>query len=98
MTTWIMAVYIVLLLAGGLVGYLKAGSRVSLVMAAGFAVAMTVCVWGPVPGGVGVAQAMQGLLAIVFAVRCVKTKKFMPAGLMLAVTVIAIGLELIVGR
>ena len=94
MTTLILAVYIVLLALGGVMGFVKAGSKVSLITAAVFAAALALCVWGPVPNGRRVAQVLQALLVIVFALRYQKTKKFMPAGFMLAATVLALVLEL----
>lgn len=93
MTMLIFGVYIVLLLVGGLMGYLKAGSKVSLITATVFAAALALCVWGPIPSGLWVAQVLQIMLVIVFAVRWAKTKKFMPAGLMLILTVLAVLLE-----
>jgi len=98
MTTLILAVYLVLLVVGGVMGYLKAGSKVSLITSAVFAAALALCVWGSVPHGLRVAQVLQGVLVIVFAIRYVKTKKFMPAGLMLAVTLLALALELMLAR
>ena len=56
-------IYIVLLLVGGLIGFFKAGSKVSLITSS------------------------------VFAVRLAKTKKFMPSGLMLVVTIAALALQ-----
>lgn len=94
MTTIILTIYIILLLVGGLFGFLKAGSKVSLITSLIFGVALAACVWGPVPNGLRIAEALQGLLVIVFAIRLAKTRKFMPSGMMLAVTVVAIILEL----
>lgn len=98
MMTLILTTYIVLLLVGGVMGFLKAGSKVSLITASVFAVALAVCVYAPVPSGLRIAQGLQGLLIVVFLMRYLKTKKFMPSGLMLAVTVVALGLELLAGR
>ena len=98
MTTLILAVYIVFLLVGGVLGFLKAGSKVSLITAAVFAAALAFCAWGPVPYGLRIAIVLQAALAIVFAVRYWKTRKLMPAGLMLAVTLLAVVLELVVAR
>jgi uncharacterized membrane protein (UPF0136 family) len=83
--------YIVLLLAGGAVGYFKAGSKVSLIMALGFAAALALCASGQlrVPF---LAETLLLLLLIVFVVRFAKTKKFMPAGMMAALTLAAFGL------
>ena len=85
-------IYIILLVAGGLVGYLKGKSQVSLMMSVAFAVALSLC-------GAGiifkyyVADILLALLLAVFAMRLVKTKKFMPGGLMLAITILALALR-----
>jgi len=39
------------------------------------------------------ANVLMAVLLVVFAVRLAKTKKFMPSGLMLAVTILALALQ-----
>jgi uncharacterized membrane protein (UPF0136 family) len=95
MTAYVLAVYLVLLVAGGLVGWLKAGSRVSLFTALAFAAALAVCGYGPVPQGPVLVRVLLGVLLAVFAVRWLKTRKFMPAGLMVIVTAAALALEVL---
>ena len=85
-TLW---VYIGLLLVGGLIGFLKAGSKVSLIMAAIFAVLLTLCALQVLPIA-HLAEVLMGALVVVFAIRLKKTKKFIPSGLMLAVTLIGL--------
>jgi uncharacterized membrane protein (UPF0136 family) len=84
--------YIVLLVVGGLAGFLKAKSRVSLILSAAFAAALAMCAAGVVfqPN---VADFLLAALLVVFAIRLTKTKKFMPAGMMLIITVIALVLR-----
>ncbi|MEI9963193.1 MAG: TMEM14 family protein [Limisphaerales bacterium] len=92
-----MWVYIVLLLIGGLIGFFKANSKVSLITSAVFA-----AIFG-FDGGAGeffqpsfargLANVVMALLLVVFAVRLAKTKKFMPSGLMLFVTIAALALQ-----
>lgn len=94
MMSYVLPVYIVLLLVGGLMGYLKAGSKVSLVTSTVFAVALAVCGYAPVPKGTEIVLALQGALLVVFVARFLKTKKFMPAGLMLILTLAALVVEL----
>ena len=88
----ILWVYIVLLIIGGLIGYLKAKSKVSLVMSAAFAAALSLCAAGIVFQNY-MADILLALLIVVFAMRVVKTKKFMPAGLMLVITIVALALR-----
>ena len=82
-------VYIVLLLAGGLMGFLKAGSKISLITSAAFAVPLALCATGVIPL-YPIAPILLGLLALVFAVRYAKRRKFMPSGLMAVVTSIVL--------
>lgn len=93
--TTILIVYLVLLLVGGLMGFLKAGSRVSLITSVVFAAALAFCIWGGLAKGLTIAMILQGMLAVVFAIRLKKTRKFMPSGLMLVVTVLALILEFV---
>jgi len=90
-------IYIVLLLAGGLVGFLKAGSKVSLYMSAGFAAALAIAAVPGRPLDPAVANSLVNVLMaallVVFAIRLAKTRKFMPSGLMLAVTALALALR-----
>jgi uncharacterized membrane protein (UPF0136 family) len=89
-------VYIVLLLVGGLIGFLKAGSKVSLVTSA---VAAAALILTAIPGLLGsglargLADAIMAALLVVFAIRLGKTKKFMPSGLMFVVTGLALALR-----
>ena len=89
-------IYILLLLAGGLIGFLKAGSKVSLITSAAAAAALILTA---IPGLLGpglargLADAIMAALLVVFAIRLSKTRKFMPSGLMLAVTAVALALR-----
>jgi len=82
-------VYVVLLLIGGLIGFLKGKSRVSLIMSASFAAVLVLCALDIIFKHY-VADILMAVLLVVFAIRLAKTKKFMPAGLMLVVTVVAL--------
>jgi uncharacterized membrane protein (UPF0136 family) len=86
-------IYIVLLLVGGLIGFLKAGSKISLITSAVAAALLIICT---IPGllqpgaGRGLAELIMAALLVVFAVRLTKTKKFMPSGLLLVLTIAAL--------
>jgi len=88
--------YIVLLLVGGMIGFFKAKSKVSLITSAVFAAILVLAV---LPGvfqpafARNLVNVIMALLLVVFAVRLAKTKKFMPSGLMLAVTIAALALR-----
>jgi len=88
----ILWIYIILLVIGGLIGFLKAKSKVSLVMSAAFAAALSLCAAGIV-FQYYMADILLALLMVVFAMRVVKTKKFMPGGLMLVITILALALR-----
>jgi uncharacterized membrane protein (UPF0136 family) len=89
-------IYIVLLLVGGLIGFLKAGSKVSLITSA---VAAAALILTAIPGLLGpglargLADVIMAALLVVFAIRLSKTKKLMPSGLMLVITVVALALR-----
>ncbi|MBI3418284.1 MAG: TMEM14 family protein [Verrucomicrobia bacterium] len=82
-------IYIVFLFAGGLVGFLKAGSKMSLIMASVFAALLALCALHIV----AIPWLADGLLAfllVFFGMRFAKGKKFMPNGLMTALTIAAL--------
>jgi len=85
-------IYIVLLVIGGLIGFLKAKSKVSLIMSVSFAALLCLCAAGIV-FQYYVADILLAALLVVFAIRLAKTKKFMPSGLMLILTLAALALR-----
>ena len=85
-------IYIILLVVGGLIGFFKAKSQVSLIMSVAFAAALSLCAAGIIFQPY-VADILLAALLLVFAARLVKTKKFMPAGLMLVITIAALALR-----
>src|SRR6184192_4390468 len=88
----ILWIYVVLLVIGGLVGFLKGKSQVSLIMSVSFAAALSLCAANIIFQSY-VADILLATLLVVFAMRLVRTKKFMPAGLMLVITIIALALR-----
>lgn len=82
-------IYIILLVAGGTVGFLKAQSKMSLLMSVGFAALLSLCALKIIPDPM-VANIILVVLLIFFGMRVAKSKKFMPMGMMTILTVVAL--------
>ena len=84
--------YGIIALAGGVMGYLKAKSKVSLISGglSGLLLlgAGVMQILG-LAGGLLLAQIITTVLIIVFAIRLFKTRKLMPSGLMLVAGLVA---------
>jgi uncharacterized membrane protein (UPF0136 family) len=85
--------YAILLAVGGVMGFIKAGSKVSMIAglasAALVAVAFGVAVAGPNPrDGFLVGLSVSVVLILMFLQRFLKTRKWMPAGLLLTVSAV----------
>lgn len=80
------AVYGIVIAGGGIGAFLKSGSKPSIIsgVVAGIVLAGAY-VKDSVPLALGTAVA----LALVFAIRLIKTKKFMPAGMLCIVSIAA---------
>jgi uncharacterized membrane protein (UPF0136 family) len=75
--------YTALLLAGGLMGFVKAGSRASLIASSVFAVPLVMASLGVFGGASAlVAKCVVGFLLVFFGMKFAKGRKFMPAGMM----------------
>ena len=85
-------IYIVLLVIGGLVGFFKGKSRVSLIMSVSFAAALSLCA-AQIIFKAYVADILLAVLLVVFGMRLATTKKFMPSGMMLVITLAALALR-----
>jgi uncharacterized membrane protein (UPF0136 family) len=85
-------VYIVLLVAGGLMGFFKGKSKASLVTSCAFAAVLILCAIGVIFQRY-VADIVLAVLLVFFAHRLTKSKKFMPNGLMLVLTLLALVLR-----
>jgi len=91
----VFAVYGVLLLIEAVVTYRRTGGKHSLiagVLSAALALAAAVLVHFRVPIGASVGLGVILAMVGVFGSRCLKTKTFMPAGIMLGVSAIALGI------
>ncbi len=83
-------VYGILLFVGGIMGYVSAKSKPSLIsgVVSGLLLLITAFIQlQKISAGLIIAQIVTILLAVVFTIRLLKTRKFMPAGLMLMVSV-----------
>ncbi len=85
-------VYIVLLVVGGRIGFFKAKSKVSLITSVVFAALLSLCAVGVVFQSY-MTEIILAVLLVVFGWRLTKTKKFMPSGLMLVLTLAALALR-----
>ena len=78
-------IYGILAMVGGIIGYLKSASKPSLISGIISGLLILIGVFRAARGvasGLWVVKIVTLLLVIVFIIRLVKTKKFMPAGLM----------------
>ncbi len=87
-------IYIVLLLAGGVMGLVKAGSKISLITSAAFALLLALCALG-ILRPFYLADVLVGLLVVVFGIRFAKGRKFMPSGLMLGLSAVVLAVLLL---
>ena len=79
--------YIALLVVGGAIGYVKAGSKISLLASLGFAVPLVLALVLRWPTNVSL--VVLGFHFVYFAARFARTKKFMPGGLLAAASLAA---------
>ncbi|NJM96419.1 MAG: hypothetical protein HC800_03690 [Phormidesmis sp. RL_2_1] len=83
--------YGILAIVGGTIGYRQAGSKVSLIsgVISGFLLLVAAyLLWGGAAVGPLLSAIISLILIVVFAIRWFKTRKFMPAGLMIMVGVV----------
>ena len=93
--TNILWIYIVLLVAGGLFGYIKAKSTPSLVASLGFAVLLSLCAMGTIREPL-FPDVLLMILLVFFGMRFAKTRKFMPGGLMSILSIATLALRHVV--
>ena len=91
-TTNVIWIYAGLIMAGGLMGFLKAKSKASLIMSTLCALPLVAVALGKLP--LIVAQVDAGFLMVFFGQRFAGSKKFMPAGLMAGLSLVTLGLLL----
>jgi uncharacterized membrane protein (UPF0136 family) len=94
MAVWLILVFAIMMLGGGVAGYKAAGSRASLISGVASAVLLAGAFFlarDNEARGLAVAAGLSAVLAVVFALRVWKTRKFMPAGMLLLLSVLAAG-------
>jgi uncharacterized membrane protein (UPF0136 family) len=89
--TTVLWAYIVLLVAGGVMGFVKAGSKMSLLTSLAFAAALALCNANVVQVK-HLTDIILAILIVFFGMRFAKGKKFMPMGLMAILTVLTLAL------
>ena len=80
-------IYGILAVVGGIVGYRKAGSKPSLISGVVSGLLLIIGALRAAQGilsGLWLVRVVTLVLVVVFIIRLIKTKKFMPAGLMVA--------------
>ena len=88
----VILVYATVVFAGGLIGYLKAGSKPSLiagVVSAALLAGAAWMSWNNEVRALWIAVGIAGLLSVVFLIRFLKTRSFMPSGMMLVLSLAA---------
>jgi uncharacterized membrane protein (UPF0136 family) len=96
----VLIVYAVLLIVGGVIGFVKARSRPSLIAGVVSGILALIAAWiSSTPGsnedaGYSLALLLAVILFIFFGYRASKTRKFMPGGLLAVASVLVIGVML----
>lgn len=90
----ILWVYIVLLFLGGLMGFVKAKSKASLIASSLFGAVLALFALDVLPFNYH--PAVLAFLLVFFGMRLAKSKKFMPNGLMVILTILALALPFLI--
>ncbi len=89
--------YGILAIVGGILGYRQAKSQISLIAGCGCGILLLISAFLHLQGyfwGLIAAAAVTGVLLVAFMMRLLKTRKFMPAGLMLLLGIPSLGVML----
>ena len=87
------SVYGLIMIVGGIMGYVKVGSKASLLSGVGMGLALLASSYGVWRGrreGLVASVVIAALLLALFAIRLAKTKRFMPAGALAILSLAAV--------
>jgi uncharacterized membrane protein (UPF0136 family) len=84
----ILLIYSILLEAGGMMGFIKAGSKASVIASTVFAVIIFLFIFNVLP--IAYVWTVLAFLMLFFGMRFAKGKKFMPNGMMLILTIVTL--------
>ena len=84
----VLLIYSILLEAGGMMGFIKAGSKASVIASTVFAVIIFLFIFGVLP--IAYVWTVLVFLILFFGMRFAKGKKFMPNGMMLILTIVTL--------
>lgn len=85
-------VYGVIMILGGIAGFVRVGSKASLISGVGFGLVLLVCgfgVWNGLQSNLVAAEVIALLLVVLFAMRYAKKQRFMPAGMLAVLSLVA---------
>ncbi|HUJ08742.1 MAG TPA: TMEM14 family protein [Verrucomicrobiae bacterium] len=85
--------YGMMMMLGGIMGYVKVGSKASLLSGVGMGLALLASgygVWHGSRNSLIAAVVIAALLVVLFAMRLAKTKRFMPAGVLAILSLAAV--------
>jgi uncharacterized membrane protein (UPF0136 family) len=85
-------VYAIVMILGGIGGFVRVGSKASLISGVGFGLVLLVSgfeVWRGSQVGLLTAVVIALLLVVIFAMRYAKKRRFMPAGMLAILSLVA---------
>jgi uncharacterized membrane protein (UPF0136 family) len=86
-------VYGVIMILGGIAGFARVGSKASLISGVGFGLVLLVSgfgVWNGSQNSLMAATIIALLLVVLFAIRYAKKRRFMPAGMLAILSLVAV--------
>jgi uncharacterized membrane protein (UPF0136 family) len=86
-------VYGVIMILGGVMGYVRVGSKASLLSGVGLGLGLLASgygVWHGSENSIVAAEIIALLLLVLFAIRYAKKRRFMPAGMLAVLSLVAV--------